>query len=275
MRTTLLTFTIVMLASGSAQGYIYHDYRWDAFPVTWYLDDSAETQTGIAIGDIERAIAQGFERWAAAEYGGGCTAIWVQYGGRVSALGISQDNRNVVSFVSDPGYPGPPNSYAITVPYYRDHRLLEVDMVFHVRPDAPFALEPGPSEYDLLGFAMHEMGHFFGLDHTEVPAASMYGTFPAAGDTSWQSLEADDLQGITALYPAACGARCTPGGDECEPGQVCHPQTGRCAEDPKCPPVGPPSRGCAAARGRSDGHGWPPMVVLVALLLATRRVRDR
>jgi hypothetical protein len=155
------------------------------------------------------------------------------------------------------------------VPVYRDNLLVEVDLVLHVRPEAPLALVPGPDEYDLLGIVLHELGHFFGLDHTDVPAATMYGTFPPAGDVSWQTLEPDDLQGITSLYPLPCGDPCT-SGSECEADEVCHPQTDRCVPNPECAEILPPVSGCSVADGRAS---LPALVLVVLSLLAAGVLR--
>ncbi|GMN20106.1 hypothetical protein TIFTF001_045282 [Ficus carica] len=51
---------------------------------------------------------------------------------------------------------------------------------------------------DLESVAVHEIGHLLGLDHSNVPAASMYPTF-IYGERK-RGLNADDIQGIRALY---------------------------------------------------------------------------
>jgi hypothetical protein len=256
---------LALLQPSRAAAYEYHDYRWNGFPVVWYLDESSEEASGIPLADLEPLLEEAFRGWAAAEYAGTCTSILMEYGGLVDAQGVKLDNMNVISFQGDPGYPGEPRSFALTVPVYRDHVLIEVDLVLHVRPDAPLAVDPGPDEFDLPGIVLHELGHFYGLDHTDVPAATMYGTFPPAGDVSWQTLEPDDLQGITSLYPLPCGDPCTAGGAECGPGEICHPQTERCFPDPECGEILPPSSGCSTA-----GEGAPRggLLAVLAVLLA-------
>jgi hypothetical protein len=175
-----LLLASMLLAASPASAHVLHDYRWDAFPVVWYLDESSAEQTGFDTDELEQVLAEAFATWARAEVSGTCMAFRSEYGGSVQATGVQDDLKNVVSFQADPAYPGPPNSFALTVPRHRDGRLVEVDLVLHLRPDARFALEPGKDEHDLLGITIHELGHLVGVDHTDVQAATMYGVFPPA-----------------------------------------------------------------------------------------------
>jgi len=261
----------VLLWSATASAHKYHDYRWEKFPVVWYLDDSGYAGGSISTEQLVKVFEEAFATWARVRFGNTCTRIWTQYGGLVKAPGPQQDNRNVLSFLPDPRYPGSSRSFALTVPRYKDGRLYEVDIVFHARPDAPFALNPGAGQYDLQSIALHELGHFFGLDHTDVPAATMYGTFPPAGDTSWRTLEPDDRQGITSLYPRPCGTSCTPDGGQCRAAEICHPQTDRCVDNPQCLEQLPPQSGCSFARSGPRAV----MVWLVALALVALGSRQR
>ena len=110
--TFLLACTL--LTASPASAYVLHDYRWDAFPVTWYLDESSAAESGFDTDELEQVIAEAFASWARARISGSCTAFRSEYGGLVQATGIQDDLRNVVSFQAAPAYPGPPNSFAAT-----------------------------------------------------------------------------------------------------------------------------------------------------------------
>lgn len=59
----------------------------------------------------------------------------------------------------------------------------------------------GPSA-DLQNVTTHEIGHFFGLSHSDVAGSTMY-CDAAAADTDKRSLSPDDIAGLCASYPPA------------------------------------------------------------------------
>lgn len=54
---------------------------------------------------------------------------------------------------------------------------------------------------DLENTVTHELGHFLGLDHSDVVASTMYRSADL-GETSKRSLHRDDLECFCAMYPA-------------------------------------------------------------------------
>lgn len=61
---------------------------------------------------------------------------------------------------------------------------------------------PAQGEVDFLSMLVHEIGHFYGLDHSLVEAATMFATYSqtVATATAARSLETDDIEGVCALY---------------------------------------------------------------------------
>jgi MYXO-CTERM domain-containing protein len=102
-----------------------------------------------------------------------------------------------------------------------------------------FATDGQPGAHDVANVLTHELGHVVGLDHTcddgsvepppvddlgnvipdcqarsglpaEVTAATMF-NYASPGEVTKRSLEADDVEGICAIYPlAADPQRCEP-----------------------------------------------------------------
>jgi hypothetical protein len=75
-------------------------------------------------------------------------------------------------------------------------QIIDADILFN--PNTAFSTDgPSSNVIDLQTVATHEIGHFFGMDHSAVVRAVM---FPFAPDTQHE-LSYDDVAGISNLYP--------------------------------------------------------------------------
>ncbi len=90
-------------------------------------------------------------------------------------------------------------------------QIIDADILFNPHPAPPslpttsFTTDPGSAVLtgtvnvvDLQSIAVHEVGHFFGLDHSPVASAVM---FPFAPTIPRDTLSGDDVAGISSLYP--------------------------------------------------------------------------
>ena len=115
-----------------------------------------------------------------------------------AAPNVGRTNDNVVSQIAGSNggvfaYCELPISDGWRIRFYADAA------VWHDGPDAP---PPGNTHKDIQGIATHELGHALGLDHSNVPDATMLGAVIGSGVTM-RSLAADDIGGVQALYGAA------------------------------------------------------------------------
>lgn len=77
-------------------------------------------------------------------------------------------------------------------------QIVDADIIFN--PNTAFSTDAASTGVvDLQTVATHEVGHFFGMDHSGVVRAVM---FPFAPDTQ-RTLSYDDVAGISNLYPTA------------------------------------------------------------------------
>ncbi|WP_425397559.1 matrixin family metalloprotease [Aeoliella sp.] len=70
----------------------------------------------------------------------------------------------------------------------------------------PWALIGTTREPDILGAAIHEVGHALGLTHTNIQTANMYWIFKRHTGPGSGELHPDDIAGIQSIYGAGVGS---------------------------------------------------------------------
>lgn len=92
---------------------------------------------------------------------------------------------------------------ALTTVTYRPSsgQILSADIEFNTA-DFAYTLDPDSENHaiDFQNALTHEVGHFLGLDHTQVKEATMYPT-AEPGETIKRKLHQVDIDGICSIYP--------------------------------------------------------------------------
>jgi len=182
--------------------------RWSlsAFHVTWSLNPKtgSNIQGSRSVADV---IQGSFNTWTGAPN----TALSVSRAGDNSLTSAAFDGVNLICFACTGDFSSESETLAVTITTAalgpgenNKHggvssfagQILDADVLFN--PTTAYNTSGGSGQ-DLQTVAAHEIGHFFGLDHSAVVRALMFPFAPAVA----QKLTYDDVAGIAALYPKA------------------------------------------------------------------------
>lgn len=205
---------------------------------------------GVSFPVARAAVAASFEAWDAVE----TAALLFEEVPDYTEPGEVVDGINTLWWeVSE--WAEDPEVIAVTaVSHYEDGTIVDADIAFN---GAYFQWAVGePGAIDLQSVATHEIGHLLGLDHSDVPGATMAAEY-VPGEIAPRSLTDDDRAGASALYPcpdADCGLA----------GVGCATAPGR-GSPPQGLPTLPFALAVAAAALRSR-RGAVSRVVALALL---------
>jgi Matrixin len=181
--------------------------RWGtSFPIQWNLNPKTGSNIKGSV-DAATVIQTSFQTWLQAPN----TVLAASRGPdntSVTSSNNSPQNQNVICFTCTADFGGD-ETLAITFTRIVSGagasdghggmtqfagQIIKADIFFN--PATAYTTDNTGNE-DLQTVATHEIGHFFGLDHSAVVRAVM---FPFAPDLL-QTLSYDDVAGISVLYP--------------------------------------------------------------------------
>jgi len=218
-RLTVLALTIALAAPHPVLAYLKFGVRvggqsvtlkWAHKPVRYFVS-SRNSVPGVGIGDFEAAVARAFATWQAVP----TSAIAYEYGGRTSASPGEDDGSSTLGFESHPELDRVLASTSFLVDQ-TNGTLLESDIFFNA--GFPWSVAPAgeAGRFDVESIALHEIGHFSGLGHSALgetelregggrrvlsAEAVMFPIAFAPGSIASRTLKADDIAGISDLYP--------------------------------------------------------------------------
>jgi hypothetical protein len=183
--------------------------RWGQLPIRYFVSDAGVP--GVTASQFRDAVGRAFQTWHSVP----SAAVDFAFVGFTGAEPGDQDNASTLGFSYRPDLE---RTLAVTN-YLVDTRtgeLLESDIFFNSSFSWSVTDVGDRGKYDVQSLATHEIGHFIGLGHSAIGETTLDGghhrliaagtvMFPiafAAGDISMRQLRADDIAGVSDLYPA-------------------------------------------------------------------------
>ena len=189
--------------------------KWAQTPVRYSV--STQGITDVSVADLQSAVDRAFATWQAVP----TSSISYQFAGVTAALPGRDDGLSTLGFQNRPDLDRVLASTSFLVDRVTG-TLLESDIFFNTA----FAWSVAPAgvtgRFDLESVALHEIGHMSGLGHSALgetelregggrrvlaAEAVMFPIAFTAGSIAARTLKADDIAGITDLYPEADFAR--------------------------------------------------------------------
>lgn len=183
--------------------------KWAQTPVRYFV--STASVPGVSSTDLQGTVARAFATWQAVP----TASIAYQFAGVTAANPGSDDGSSVLGFRNRPDLDRVLASTSFLVDSSTGV-LIESDIFFNAAFPWSVAAAGEAGRYDLESIALHEIGHFSGLGHSALGETELVSTggrrvlsaeavmFPiafAAGSISARALKADDIAGISDLYP--------------------------------------------------------------------------
>jgi len=212
--------------------------RWANMPVPYLINEGTIPGPIAAFGKAR--LDQALASWGEPS----CTFWAVKNAGNTTLKYNANDGQNVFMWQSGswPGQLGDVNSViGVTMPVWDNNSaIFDADIVYN---NVGFCWNDTGNNncVDTLSIAVHEDGHFLGLDHSNVSGATMEPFY--GGGNSLASIEQDDIDGVCALYPSqgtAVSSGSGSGGGDCQTcanntaNGVCSPQFQACSASQQC-----------------------------------------
>ena len=196
------------LKLGTTSGGRVIGLHWSSMPVRCFLNE--EGLPGFGVAEYRAAIDRAFAAWQSIS----SATVSFQSVGPTSALPTDADGITTLGFMARPDLDRVLGSTSFIVDTATGE-ILEAGISFNSTFAWSVAAGGEEGKYDFESIALHEIGHLAGLGHsaigeTELRAggrrvlaaeAVMFPIAYVAGSTAGRTLRADDIAGMSDIYP--------------------------------------------------------------------------
>ena len=225
-------------------------------PVYWpdgeaeiWIDPKGSPLWDLSAEQAQTALQNAIAHWTGVTCPDGQPlALTVSMKGILSTAPSADDN--VLSFL-DENSPYPTSVVGMTLLGFAGAELQYANIDINSEHHELVLNPTSPDQVDLEAVLTHEFGHFLGLDHSDVPGATMQPEAMGFGSIDLRSLEADDVEGICAIY-----------------GQGLLPR-----DEPEPKSTGSSDGGCSVTLGAGRATASWPWLLLLAAILCSRAYR--
>ena len=185
--------------------------RWQRTPIRWFATDRGAR--GVPAAEFQAAAGRAFATWQAVP----TASLTFQFGGFTGAEPFDDDGVSVLGFQDHPEMDRVLGATGFLIDTVTGE-IVESDIFFNSAFQRSTAAGGDPAAFDLESVALHEIGHFLGLSHSALgeterrpeggrrvlgSGAVMFPIAFGRGVTLDRQLQADDIAGISDLYPEA------------------------------------------------------------------------
>ena len=224
-RSAKLIIGVLWLVPSVAFAFNAQGQRWpntETQPVSYMLE--AAGSDDVTDGSDLAAIRRAFATWQQVV----CSTIRFEERSWVGPARVQNDGQNQVMWVeSESLWPGQPGTLALTYTFYtldEAREIRDADMILNgvhwtwTTVDDEVG-QGTPAKVDVETVVFHEVGHFFGLEHSQDTTAAMY---PSNNKPIQRQPATDDIYGICTLYPSGEPVPSEPGGEGAGVGAPCN-----------------------------------------------------